>query len=78
MHDNAGNGYGGQRKKLLLMKKLTLELCIDTCRAYEACTSQISAILDAVIVNKFSTSKPKPSQNQYKPNVISVESNMKC
>ena len=51
------------RKKLLQMKKQTLELCIDTCSAYEASTSQISAIPDAVTVHRFRTSKPKPAQN---------------
>ena len=52
------------------MKKLTLELCIDTCRAYEASTSQIAAIPDAVTVHRFRTSKPKHAQKQYKPNVM--------
>ena len=51
------------RKKLLQMKKMTLELCIDTCRAYVASTSQIVAIPDAVTVHRFKTSKPKPAQN---------------
>ena len=37
---------------------LTLALCINTCRAYEATTSQI-----AVTVHKYRTSKPKPAQN---------------
>ena len=51
------------RKKLLQMKMLTLELCIETCRAYEVSTSQIPVIPDAVSVHKFRTSKPKPAQN---------------
>ena len=58
------------RKRLLQMKKLTLELCVDTCRTYEASTSQIAAIPDAVTVHRFRTSKPKPAQKQYKPNVM--------
>ena len=69
------------RKKLLQMKKLTLELCIDTCRAYEASTSQTAAIHDAVTVHRFRTSKPKPAQKRHNimsESVISVESNMKC
>ena len=49
------------RKKLLQMKKMTLELCIDTCRAYEAATSQIAANPDTVTVHRFRTSKPKPA-----------------
>ena len=57
------------RKKLLQMKKLTLELCIDTCRAYEASTSQTAAIPDAVTVHRFRTSKPKPAQKRHKHNV---------
>ena len=52
------------------MKKLTLELCVDTSRAYEASTSQIAAIPDAVTVHRFRTSKPKPAQKQYKPNIM--------
>ena len=52
------------------MKKLTLELCIDTCRAYEASALQIATISDVVTVHIFRTSKPKPAQNQYKPNVM--------
>ena len=53
------------RKNLLQMKKLTLELCIHTCRAYDASTSHIASIPDAVIVHKFRTSKSKPAQTQY-------------
>ena len=49
-------------KETRKMKKLTLELCINTCRAYEASTSQIAAIPDTVTVHKFRTSKPKPAQ----------------
>ena len=33
-------------------------------------TSQIAAIPDAVTVHRFRTSKPKPAQKQYKPNVM--------
>ena len=59
-------------KKLLQIKKLTLKLCIDTCRAYEASTAQISAIPDTVTVHRVRNSKPKPAQKnkQYKPNVM--------
>ena len=58
------------RKMLLQIINLTLELCLDTSRAYEASRSQIAAIPDAFTVHRFRTSKPKPAQTQYKPNVI--------
>ena len=32
--------------------------------------SQIAAIPDAVTVNRFRTSKPKPAKTQYEPNVM--------
>ena len=37
---------------------------------YEASTSQIAAIPDAVTVHNLRTSKPKPAQKQYKPYIM--------
>ena len=70
--------YKENRKWLFQMKNPPLELGIDTYRAYEASTSQLVAIPDAVTLYKFITSKPKFAFVQYKPNVNSVESNIKC
>ena len=50
-----------RKKTVTPNEKLTLELCIDTCPAYEDFTSQIAAIPEDVTVHKFRTSKSKPA-----------------
>ena len=38
------------KKTLIQMKTLTLKLCVDTCRAYEASASQLEVFLTKLLL----------------------------